>query len=154
MSGFLIVNGGFGVSLVRNTLCPSANVGIQFHLNGGDDYLPFIRLSMNSFTRFEEKIDKKFHPYVTSFVNAEFGTQTNELNKFNKNFLVSLGLGYKLTTKEQLFRDLSMDKNMYKLFFNYSLSNSIILQPEIISNFKQKEKYNGWIGMTVNFNIL
>lgn len=153
MSGILTLNGGFGVSLVRNDICPTVNVGLQFHFAGDYDYVPFVRLSLNSFTRFEQKPDKKFQSFSTSFINAEFGTQTNEQNKFNKNFLFSMGLGYKLTTKEQIFRDPSLDKHMYKLFFNYSLNNNIILQPEFITNFKRREKENGWIGIAINFQL-
>lgn len=152
-SGILFINGGFGVSLVRNSLCPSVNFGLQYHFRGAEDILPFIRLSMNTFTRFEEKPDKKFNAYGTSFVNAEIGFETNELNKLNKNALISIGLGYMLYPKDPLFRDPSMDKRMYKMFFNYSLSNTIILQPEFISNLGKKDNENGWIGITVNFQL-
>lgn len=153
IAGFLTFNGGFGVSLVRNTLCPNADVGLQFHFKSEEDMVPFIRLSMNTFMRFEEKPDKKFQEYSTGFVNAELGFQSNEQNQLNKNFLLSIGFGYKLNTYEKLYRDPSMDNRMYKLFFNYSLGNSIILQPEFISSFGKRENDNGWMGITVNFRL-
>jgi hypothetical protein len=153
MEGLLVLNGGFGTTLVRNTICPSVNVGILFHLRSEEKYIPFVRVSMNTFMRFEEQANKKFRNYSTGFVNAEFGIQGNESVATNKNLLFSMGIGYKLTTKDQFFQDPSMDRDMYKLFFNYGLSKSIILQPELITNFRSKEKSNGWIGMTINFQL-
>lgn len=153
IAGFLTVNGGFGVSLVRNTLCPNADVGLQFHFKSEDDLVPFVRLSMNTFMRFEEKADKKFQEYSTGFINAEIGFQSNEQSKLNKNFLLSMGFGYKLNTYEKLYRDPSMDNRMYKLFFNYNLGNNIILQPEFISSLGKRENDNGWVGITFNFRL-
>ncbi|MES2477512.1 MAG: hypothetical protein V4561_00370 [Bacteroidota bacterium] len=153
MSGILTLSGGFGVSLVRNTLCPGVNAGIQFHFKGDVEEVPFVKVSMNTIMRFEEQADKKFRGYTTGFLNAEIGIRTNEDAPSNRNFLLSVGFGYKLNTQEQFFQDPSMDKRMYKLFFNYSLSKSIILQPEFITNFKKKEKSNGWIGMTIGFQL-
>lgn len=153
MSGILTINGGFGVSLVRNTLCPGVNAGMQFHFKGSEEEVPFVKFSINTIMRFEEQADKKFKSYSTSFIQAEIGIRTNEDVASDRNFLLSVGFGTKLNTEKQIFQDPSMDKHMYKLFFNYGLSKSIMLQPEFITNFRKNEQSNGWIGITLGFQL-
>jgi hypothetical protein len=153
VGGLLLTETGLGVSLVRNTICPSVNFGLKLRLPSTEKESIFFKVSLNSFLRYEEQADKRFKTYTTSFINAEFGIEQYNVGHSQSNLLLSMGFGYKLPTQDQFYRDPSMDENMYKLFFNYGLSKSIILQPEFISNFRKKEKGNGWVGISINFQL-
>lgn len=149
----LTFNGGFGVSLVRNTLCPNVDFGLSYYFYADKQILTFTRLSLNAFERFQEQPDRSFQTYTTAFVNLEIGTESNSKSSKLPFYSSSIGFGYKLVTKDQINRDPSMSYNMYRLFFNYGLSRSIVVTPEIVGNFKQKDKYNGWFGLGIKVGL-
>jgi hypothetical protein len=149
----LTVSTGFGASLIRNTLCPSVDFGLGYYFYSDKQILTFTRLSLYTFARFEERADKSFETFATSFVNLEIGSESNNKNSKLPFYSTSIGFGYKLVTKEQINRDPSMSYNMYRLFFNYGLTKSIMITPEFVTNFKTKEKSNGWFGLSIKVGL-
>lgn len=144
---------GFGASLVRNTICPYTEVAIQFNIFADQEGTFFSRLSANAFVRFQEQAENKYKGYASSFVNVEIGYASNTANTRIKPFSFSAGFGYKLLNQKQSDRDPSMSTNMYRIFFNYGISERITLIPEAYTNFRAKDKYNGWNGITVLFRL-
>lgn len=151
--GKLVIDGGFGVSLVRNTLCPNAEYGIGIYLAREEGVNIFTRLSSNYFYRFVETSSNNFKGYSTGFVNLELGGENRQHDNNNFFYKVSVGFGYKLTNRREKDRDPSMSKDMYRLFFNYSINKFFVFTPEIISNFGKGDKYNGWIGLSLGFRL-
>lgn len=149
----LMIEGGFGVSLIRNTLCPSLDYGVGVYVHKEEDGFMFVRLSMTAFYRFVETSPDHYKAYPTSFVNLELGGQSNRYDPKSLFYRTSLGFGYKLTNKKGEDRDPSMSKEMYRLFFNYSLNKSFVLTPEFVTNFRKNENYNGWLGLTLTFRL-
>jgi hypothetical protein len=151
------VDAGFGVLLVRNTICPNVEVGLNWNFYSDKEESAFARLSMNTFMRFEEQADKTFKGYSTAFLNAELGSRSANANTRLPFYQFSLGFGYMLHTntgKYREFRDPSMSADMYKLFFNYSISKAITITPEFVSNLKRQNKGgNGWVGLGVLLRI-
>lgn len=150
----LNIDAGFGVSLVRNTICPNLDYGIGIYLARDNNDAFFTRVSFSSFYRFVETTPDKYKVYGTMFVNAEIGGESNHRNPKSLFYKSSLGFGYKLINKKADERDPTMDKQMYRLFFNYSINKFFVFTPEIIGNFRKGDRYNGWIGLSVNFRIL
>lgn len=152
--GKLIIDGGFGVSLVRNTLCPNAEYGIGIYLAREEGVNFFTRLSANYFYRFVESSPDNFKVYGTGFVNLELGGENRQKSENNNFFYkVSVGFGYKLTNRREKDRDPSMSKDMYRLFFNYAINKFFVFTPELISNFGKGDRYNGWLGISLGFRL-
>ncbi|HTN17800.1 MAG TPA: hypothetical protein VL092_08980, partial [Chitinophagaceae bacterium] len=73
----LSFNVGFGAALVRNTICPATDIGVQLNFYSDHESTFFTRLSASTFTRFEEQTGQRFKAYATAFVNAELGFGVN-----------------------------------------------------------------------------
>ncbi|MBL7711822.1 MAG: hypothetical protein JNL13_05135 [Chitinophagaceae bacterium] len=144
---------GFGAGLVRNTICPTADIGLQLTFYSDHESTFFTRLSMNSFTRFEEQTGQRFKAYATTFVNAELGFGVNRSNTKLKPYSLSMGFGYKLLNKHQADRDPSLPRYLYRLFFNYDLGKGIVITPEFYSDFASKATTRGWGGLSVTFRL-
>lgn len=144
---------GFGAALVRNTICPTADVGLQLTFYSDHESMFFTRLSASSFTRFEEQTGQRFKAYATSFVNAEIGFGVNRSNTKLKPYSLSLGFGYKLLNKHQADRDPSLPKYLYRMFFNYNLGKGIVITPEFYSDFASKASTRSWAGISVTFRL-
>jgi hypothetical protein len=144
---------GFGASLVRNTICPSLDIGLQVNFYSDYESTFFTRVSVSSFARFEEQANRKFKAYGTSFVNAELGFGVNPGNTKLKPYSLSVGFGYKLLNKESAERDPNLPKRLYRLFFNYEASKSIIVAPEFYTDFGTKSNRNSWMGLSVTFRL-
>jgi hypothetical protein len=152
------IDGGIGVLLVRNDLCPNIDLGASWNFYSNKEETAFTRISLNSFMRFEQLPDKKFQPYTTSFINAELGFRSAKVRLFLPFYKFSMGFGYMInpntTGQAKNEKDPSMSANMYKMFFNYSLSKAVTVTPEFVGDIKKYGKSgNGWIGMGITVRL-
>ncbi len=131
----LVIDGGVGVGLVKNTLAPMGDIGIEIskHWRG----LPtsgnsFLRLSTTPYFFFDK--DAKNNTVVNDnwFVNLEFGYY----NAKGKNRF-SMGAGYLYAERGNVFQ-----KQTYKAFVNMQLGK-ITVSPEFICNDNFKQIYPG-----------
>ena len=151
--GVLTVEAGVGVSLVRNMLCPNYDYGIAASFPRSRENM-FVRLSASGFVRFVETTPDKYKAYSTNFLNLEVGNESGHDNGKSWFYKFSVGFGYKLLAKHEEDRDPTMDKQMYRLFLNYSLNKFISVTPDIVTNFRKGDSKNSWIGLSVNLHIL
>ncbi len=152
-SGMLIVEGGIGVSLVRNTLCPNAEYGIGVYIHRSKDESTFVRFTGKSFYRYAETAQNRYKGYATTFLNLEFGSESNHSKPGALFYKTSLGFGYKLLNKHEEDRDPTMSKQMYRLFFSYHVNKFLAVVPEFITNFRRGDDRNRWFGVSVNLNL-
>ena len=150
----LLIEAGIGVSLIRNTLCPNVDYGIGIRFNKDKEEANFLRVSASGFYRFAETSPNKFKGYPTTFINLEFGSESTHNNPHSFFYKTSLGIGYKLLNKKEEDRDPTISKQMYRLFFNYSLNKFLVITPEFVTNFKKGDKNDNWFGLSVNLRIL
>lgn len=148
------VEAGLGISLVRNTLCPNVEYGIGVYIHKTTEFSLFAKLSTNTFVRFVETAPDKYKGYGTAFVNLEFGGESGNYSPKSLFYKTSLGFGYKLINKKSEDRDPSMDKQMYRLFLNYSINKFFVITPELVSNFRNNDRNNSWLGISFNFRLL
>lgn len=149
----LVGDASIGASLVRNSICPSVEIGIGIHFGVDRNSSLFVRLSDYTFVRFKEISNDKFKGFSTGFVNLELGVASNQVTTNSPFYKTSLGFGYKLTNKKAEDRDPSMARQMYRMFFNYSLNKFITITPEFFGSFKKADRDNNWFGMSVKFNV-
>ena len=147
----LSFNGGFGASLIRNTLCPNVDIGVQLNFLADRDSRLFARISLNHFVRFQEQSNSSFKAYGNQFIGGEFGIESNRWDPKSSFYSISFGLGYKLANKYEEESDPSISQNMYKMFFNYGINKTIYVTPEIYTDFKSRG--SGWFGIAVNFRL-
>ena len=131
----LVIDGGVGVGLVKNTLAPMGDIGIEIskHWRG----LPtsgnsFLRLSTTPYFFFDK--DAKNNTVVNDnwFVNLEFGYYNSKgKNRF------SMGAGYLYAERADVFQ-----KQTYKAFINMQFGK-ITVAPEFICNDNFKQIYPG-----------
>ena len=153
-SNKLVLDGGFGVSLIRNTLCPNVELGMAVYLDQAEKNNMFLRFSYSSFVRFAETSPDHYKGYNTTFVNLELGNESNTRKPGSPFYKSSLGFGYKLLNKKGEDRDPTMSKQMYRIFFNYSINKFFVLTPEVVGNFKKGDQMNSWYGISLNFRFL
>lgn len=151
--GILVVEGGMGVSLVRNMLCPNVEYGIGVYLRRTQRESTFVRFTGRSIYRYAETAPNRFKGYTTTFINLEIGGESNHKDKSALFYKTSLGFGYKLLNKQGDERDPTMSKQMYRLFFSYHVNKFLAVVPEFVSNFRRDDDRNRWIGVSVNLNL-
>ena len=131
----LIINGGVGAGLVKNTLAPMGEIGIEIdkrwrgNPTGGNT---FIRLSTTPYFFFGQNAQN--HTIVNDnwFVNLEAGFYGT-----NGKTRTSLGIGYLYAEKGDVFQ-----KQTYKAFANM-LFGKVTVCPEFICNDNFKQIYPG-----------
>lgn len=149
---------GFGALLVRNDLCPNIDFGLTWNCYSDREATMFTRLSLNSFMRYEEQPDKRFRPYTTSFLNGELGIRSaGSRSRVMPFYQFSIGFGYFIdfnTGRNKDLRDPSISARQYKIFFNYALSKTVIISPEIVGDGREWGKQgSGWMGLGVHFRL-
>jgi hypothetical protein len=131
----LIINGGVGAGLVKNTLAPMGEIGIEIdkrwrgNPTGGND---FIRLSTTPYFFFDKSAQNTTVVNDNWFVNLEFGYY----NAKGKNRF-SMGAGYLYAEKGDVFQ-----KQTYKAFVNMQMGR-VTVAPEFICNNNFKQIYPG-----------
>jgi len=148
------IEAGLGISLVRNTICPNAEYAIGGYIHKNDEFFLFTRLSVNSIARFVEQQPDKYKTYATTFINLEFGRESSHYKPQSIFYKTSIGFGYKLLNKKGEDRDPTMSKQMYRLFVNYSINKFFVFTPELVSNFRNGDRNNSWLGISLNFRLL
>ena len=147
----LSFNIGYGASLIRNTICPNIEFGMQFNFYADRDGRLFTRVSLNQFVRFQEQSSSSFKGYNNQFIGVEFGIESNSWNPKNSFYSTSLGFGYKLANKHVEDRDPSFSQNMYKIFLNYGINRTFYISTELYADFKSRN--SSWFGIALNFKV-
>lgn len=127
--GTLQITGSVGLGVIRNTITPMAEIGIE--INDRWKVTPhkfsFIRASAMPYFFFEKGGINNISVYDNWFATLEAGTQLKE----NRH---SFGIGYLFAEKGGYFQNTTM-----KAFVTFTVGKRIILSPEFIftNNFKQ-----------------
>lgn len=128
-TGTLEINGSVGLGLIRNTLAPMAELGIEVndHWKAIPTKFSFLRASVMPYFFFDRTSPTHFAVYDNWFVNLEFGTH-------HKGKRSSVGIGYLFAEKGGYFQNLTM-----KTFVSFTVAQRFVVCPEIIftNNFKQ-----------------
>lgn len=131
----LAATANIGVGLVRNTLAPMAEAGIEFRkawIKGQQEYSLF-NLHVSPYFLFSRRADGNYHTYDAWFVSMRVGSAyKGEIMGINFKEL-SVGAGYLLNPDEQYFK-----KHTFKVFGNFTLTKGVTISPEVIAtdNFK------------------
>ncbi len=131
----LVINGGVGVGLVKNTLSPMGDIGIEIdkQWRGLPTAGPsFLRLSTTPYFFFDKDVKNNTIVNDNWFVNLEFGYYERKgKNRF------SMGVGYLYAERGNVFQ-----KQTYKAFINMQFGK-ITVVPEFICNDNFKQIYPG-----------
>jgi hypothetical protein len=125
------VSSSLGITLFRNLLCPSSDVGLAYKWPTRGNEYAFVRASLSSFAEFEKLGSTKYQVYNVSFVNAEFGIIKNKGTTLVPAHQVSIGVGYKVNLDKAMYRDPSLPNDMYRVFANYRVSKIFTICPEV-----------------------
>ncbi len=137
----LTISLNMGVGLVRNTLVPTAEIGISIYNMRQAYYTRSFQsheintqatLSMSPYFFFSRGGDGKHYVADNWFANFSIGGATQFLGVTTP--LMTAGVGYLLIPKGDIFKGTTM-----KAFLSVKLRHSVTICPEIIStnNFKQ-----------------
>ncbi len=131
----LVINGGVGVGLVKNTLSPMGDIGIEIdkQWRGLPTAGPsFLRLSTTPYFFFDKDVKNNTIVNDNWFANLEFGYYNSKgKNRF------SLGAGYLYAERGNVFQ-----KQTFKAFINMQFGK-ITVVPEFICNDNFKQIYPG-----------
>ena len=129
--------GNIGAGLVRNTLAPSADLGItyiNYYRRGDSRSYEFNTLFASSYFFFDRQGDGQFLVSDNWFINIESGSSYDEEMLGVKIRGFSIGAGYLAWEKGNYFKGTTM-----KVFASVRLMSGIRICPELIAtnNFKQ-----------------
>ena len=135
---FLSVNATIGVGLVRNTVTPTADIGIQYNKYWYPDMHNLFRLSVSPYCFFDKDAQGNFILNDNWFINADIGSsydngQTGYVGGwFGKE--CTFGVGYLFAGKGGYFKN-----STFKLFTDVMQIRGITIVPEFIftNDFKQ-----------------
>jgi hypothetical protein len=151
------ISASLGASLVRNTWCPNVEIGLGANLYSDAEGSLFTMLSMNTFYRYVEDAPNKFKGFTTTFINAEIGAgsgaSAREIASFIPFYRISMGFGVKLNYGQKEYLDPATSGDIYKLFFNYSITKSLTVTPEFCGNFKNNNSAT-WIGLGIKLRFV
>jgi hypothetical protein len=129
--------GNIGAGLVRNTLSPSADLGISYinyYRRGQSRSYEFNTLFASSYFFFDRQADGQFLVSDNWFINIESGSSYDEEMLGVKIRGFSVGAGYLAWEKGNYFKGTTM-----KVFASVRLLSGLSICPELIAtnNFKQ-----------------
>ena len=131
------VNGSIGVGVIRSTLAPMADIGMQLtKMLGREDSKnrDYMRLSVSPYYFFEKDSHGDYLTHDNWFVNAILGSiyDWNESSWFSRKF--ALGAGYLFAEKGGYFKNTTI-----KLFTELEVRKGLNIVPEFIfsDNFRQ-----------------
>lgn len=138
---------GMGISLVRHTLAPNADVGITYIFEHDKSENAFARISMNSLFLFGRDASNNIKSYGMAFANIEAGATVG--NSYPLPFhLISLGFGVKINSRNT---HPDYDRDWYKFYFRYGVTKAIILSPEFYLTPKKQEQ--NWMGFSLSLRL-
>ena len=129
-------NFSMGVGIVRSTMAPMAELGIQWnnYVGKSDRDRDMVRLSVSPYFFFDRNAKGDYVMNDNWFVNASTGSiyETNGVSWLGKE--ATFGIGYLFVNKGGYFKNTTM-----KIFTDLMLKPKLTLVPEIIftDNFKQ-----------------
>lgn len=133
---FISINATLGLGLVRNTLAPTGDIGIQYSKYWGSRSMHNLtRLSASPYFLFDKDEKNNYVVRDNWFINAEIGSIYDKKNKAKlTDREVTFGVGYLVLQKGDYFKNTT-----FKIFTNLMLTDGLTLMPEIIvtDNFKQ-----------------
>ena len=133
---FLSLNANVGSGLVRNTLAPMADIGIQYNRYWGASHIDhnILRVSVTPYCFFDKNDAGNYVMNDNWFVNAAIGSiyEHSDLGWFGKE--CTFGVGYLFAEKGGYFKNTT-----FKMFTDLQVSRWITSVPEFIftDNFKQ-----------------
>lgn len=137
-SGTLQITGSLGIGVIRNSIAPMAEMGIEINdrTNIFPDCFSYVRVSAMPYFFFDRDLNNNFKVYDNWFTTLEFGYQHKERRN-------SLGVGYLFAEKGGYFQNTTM-----KAFISFPVGKQFVVCPEIIftNNFKQV-----FPGVTIRF---
>jgi len=151
----MFMSASIGPTLMRSSWCPNAEIGFGANLYSDREGTLFTMLSMNTMYRYVENAPNTFKGYTTTFINGEIGvaSASGQFAPWMPFYRISLGLGVKLNYGQKEYLDPSTSGNIYKLFFNYSITKAFTVSPEFCTNFKNDPTRN-WIGLAFKLRFL
>ena len=120
------VNLDIGAGLIRDKIGTLGELGLQyvFHQSRNDNYRNIVCLSVSPYLLFEKNTAGQYGTNDNWFVNAEVGTVIKNSTSMVKREVI--GIGYLLKPNGPYFQ-----KNTYKLYFNFTFKNDIVIAPEV-----------------------
>lgn len=137
---YLTVDMNVGISLLRNTLAPTADLGLQI-VRSSRKYDPNISNCYGIYFQpiflFDKNSSGNYITNTNGFLNLRFGTQN--LNDGDKHPTVrAFGAGYLILNKGDYFK-----KNTFKVFMDLQLNKDIRISPELIITDNGKQVFPG-----------
>lgn len=137
---YLTVDMNVGVGLLRNTLAPTADLGLQIVRNRRK-YDPKTSNTYGLYFQpiflFEKNSSGNYITNTNGFVNVRFGEQTNE-EGCKRPITRAFGAGYLILNKGDYFK-----KNTFKVFMDLQLNKDIRISPELIITDNGKQVFPG-----------
>lgn len=129
----LAVTFGVGASLVRNTLAPIMNFGLEYSRSWAGTKRNSLSYSIyaSPYYFFDRRPDGRFSTQISWFVNAERGySSSNAASKYSEQ---AVGVGYLLNPDGKIF-----ERQTVKGYFAYTFKAGITVCPELIitNNFR------------------
>ncbi len=137
-----------GASVFRNNLSPFLEVGGSYKWRTAPGKHDYVRVSISTMPQFERISASVYNYYSLAFINAELGTFIDRKNTWIPVYETSLGFSYMLTDHPSL-----EPHEGYKIFWNYSLSPSVRITPEIFLLVRKGQDNYVWPGLTVSLKL-
>ena len=134
---YLTLDFNIGVGLIRNTIAPCADIGIQivrsfkkYNLDGYNYFGAYL----SPYFLFEKNANGDYITNTNVFLNAQFGGDGGAEPMGLKTSKFDIGLGYLVVSKGNYFKNTTI-----KAYMNFKLFQSVTISPELIAtdNFKQ-----------------
>jgi hypothetical protein len=133
---YLSINPYIGMGLVRNTIAPMAEIGLQYNkrVGGSQNYRDFFRVSAAPYFFFDKDAEGNYKTNDNWFINADIGSTYDGNEKGWLGKTVSFGAGYLVVQNGGYFKNTT-----FKIFTDMQVVQRFTIVPEIIftNNFKQ-----------------
>ena len=133
---FISVDAKLGAGLIRNTMAPTGEIGIQYnkYVNWNHNNRDFLTLFATPYFFFDKNVKGDYQTNDNWFINADIGSvyESNEGRWLGK--MASFGVGYLVVNKGGYFKNTTM-----KVFTDLQVRQGFTIVPEFIftDNFKQ-----------------
>jgi hypothetical protein len=136
----LTINANLGVGIVRNTLAPVADLGLELRdpwTAGLKEYRLF-GIYASPYFVFERQANNTFKTHMNFFINGELGSRYDGKLLSVDFQRITLGGGYLLNPDGNYFKNTTA-----KLFMNFTLTKGITISPEVIATNDFTEFFPG-----------
>lgn len=139
-----------GVGVFRNTVAPYLEVGASYKWVGKNPVqYSFVKLSTSTMPLFERLDQATYNIYQLSYVNLEIGTLINKTDTWIPLYESSVGFGYLFTDHPSI-----LPHEGGKMFWNFSLSPTVRITPELFCLFRKGQDNRVWPGVTLSLKFL